>query len=102
MSGYKLIALYKKPADTAAFDAHYRNVHLPLVMKIPGLQKAVLNHGFAPPWGGESTYYLIAEMHFADEASFKSGMMSAENRAAGKDLRTFAGDLVTLVTVKEM
>ena len=36
----KLIALYKKPADVEAFEAHYREVHLPLVQKVPGLVRA--------------------------------------------------------------
>jgi uncharacterized protein (TIGR02118 family) len=101
MSIHKLIALYKKPADAAAFDAHYQNVHLPLVQKIPGLTRTVLNRGTSPPWGGDSAYYLIAEMHFADEASFKAAMLSGENRAAGKDIRSFAEGLVTLVTAIE-
>ena len=35
----KLIALYKQPADQAAFDQAYFNTHLPLIAKVPGLQK---------------------------------------------------------------
>jgi len=98
---YKLIAMYRKPADTAAFDKHYAEVHTPIVKSIPGLARLVLNRVTSPPWGGEAPFYLIAEMHFADEATFKAAMASAENRAAGKDLRQFAGDIVTLVTTKE-
>lgn len=97
---YKLIAIYRQPADPAAFDKHYAEVHTPIVKSIPGLAGLVLNRGIAPPWGGEPAFYLIAEMHFADEAAFKTAMASPENRAAGKDLRQFAGDLVTLVTVR--
>jgi uncharacterized protein (TIGR02118 family) len=61
----------------------------------------VINRGVIPPWGGALAFYLVAEMHFPDEAAFSRAMTSPENRAAGKDLRGFAGDLVTLVTVKE-
>ena len=32
-----LLALYKKPADAAAFDAHDFSRHVPLAKKIPGL-----------------------------------------------------------------
>ena len=98
---YKLIAMYRKPADTAAFDKHYAEVHTPIVKSIPGLAGLVLNRCTPPPWGGDSPLYLIAEMHFADEATFKAAMASTENRAAGKDLRQFAGDIVTLVTTKD-
>lgn len=98
---YKLVAMYRQPADPAAFEKHYAQVHTPIVKTIPGLARLVLNRGFPPPWGGEPAFYLIAEMHFADEATFKAAMASPENRAAGKDLRQFAGDIVTLVTVRE-
>ena len=40
---YKLIALYKKPADPAAFEKHYAEVHRPLVEKVPGLARLVVN-----------------------------------------------------------
>jgi uncharacterized protein (TIGR02118 family) len=98
---YKLIAMYRKPTDPAAFEKHYAEVHAPIVKSIPGLARLVLNRAVSPPWGGEAPLYLIAEMHFADEAAFKTAMASAENRAAGKDLRQFAGDIVTLATVRE-
>jgi uncharacterized protein (TIGR02118 family) len=98
---YKLIALYRQPPDPAAFDRHYEEVHAPLARRIPGLTRLVVNRATAPPWGGASPYYLAAELHFPDEASFAAAMASAENRAAAKDLRQFAGDLVTLVTVRE-
>jgi uncharacterized protein (TIGR02118 family) len=99
---YKFIAAYRTPADTAAFDAHYQSVHTPLVKKIPGLAQLVVNRGFSPPWGGEAPYYLIAEMHFADEPSFTAAMSSPENKAAGRDLRGFAKDLVTMGTMVEI
>ena len=44
----KLVALYTQPEDVAAFDAHYRDVHAPLVEKVPGLQRWELAHYGAP------------------------------------------------------
>jgi uncharacterized protein (TIGR02118 family) len=46
---------------------------------------------------GESPYYLIAEMYFESKESFDAAMTSEENRAAGKDLMSFARELVTLL-----
>jgi hypothetical protein len=43
----------------------------------------------------------MAELHFADEAAYLTAMSSPENRVAGKELRQFAADRVTLATVKE-
>ena len=96
----KLIALYRKPDDEAAFMAHYENVHMPLVRQIPGLVDTVVNRGIEAPGGGAPAYFLIAEMRFADRASFDAAMASPENRAAGKDLMSFAKGLVTLLVAE--
>ena len=34
----RLIVLYSPPDDPAAFDAHYRDVHTPMVRRYPGLR----------------------------------------------------------------
>jgi uncharacterized protein (TIGR02118 family) len=96
----KLIALYKRPPDVEAFLAHYENVHIPLVKKIPGLSGAVINRIIAAPMGGEPEYFQIAEMHFPDKETFDAAMASPENRAAGKDVMSFAKGLVTLLVAE--
>lgn len=96
----KLVVLYRKPADVDAFMEHYEQVHLPLVAKTPHLIKTIVGKVTGSPMG-EPAYFLTAEMLFADAARFKEAMRSEENRAAGKDLMNFAGDLVTLLVVEE-
>lgn len=98
---YKLIALYTRPEDPAAFDAHYAQVHRPLVERIPGLARIVVNRGIDAPWGAAPPYYQVVEMHFPDEATFKAAMASPENAAAGKDIRKFAAGIVTLMVARE-
>ncbi|ACV57854.1 EthD family reductase [Alicyclobacillus acidocaldarius] len=93
----KLIALYKKPADVEAFEAHYREVHLPLVQKVPGLVRAEVTRIKSDAMGGEAPYYLMAEMYFENEETFKQAMKSPENKAAAKDVMSFAGDIVTMM-----
>ncbi len=95
----KLLAMYAQPGDADAFLAHYRDIHTPLVQKVPGLTKLVVNHVDKNLMGGPAPYFLIAEMHFADEGAFDAAMASAENRAAGKDVMTFAKGLVTMLKV---
>lgn len=95
----KLIALYKKPDDIEAFEQHYTQVHLPLIAKVPYMLSASSSKAFGAP-RGEAAYYRIAEMVFADRASFDKAMASDENRAAGKDLMSFARDLVTMMFVE--
>lgn len=96
----KLIALYRKPDDVEAFLAHYHDVHMPLVRRMPHLERVDLNRVTGSPMG-EPAYFLIAEMVFPDRARFDEAMKSPENRAAGKDLMGFAADLVTLVVAEE-
>jgi uncharacterized protein (TIGR02118 family) len=94
---YKLIALYTQPDDPQAFLAHYNEVHMPLVAQTPGLVSAQINRVEANIMGGESPYFLIAEMTYPDKATFDTAMASPENRAAGKDLMSFARGKVTLL-----
>lgn len=93
----KLIALYERPEDEAAFFEHYENVHAPLARKVPGLEKLVVNRVYADAFGREPRHVLIAEMHFPDRATFDAAMRSEENRALGKDLMGFAKGIVTVL-----
>ena len=92
----KLIALYKKPADPEAFEQHYTNVHIPLIEKIPGVRKTEWSRITASPTG-EAPYYMMYEMYFDNMEAYKAAMKSEENKAAGKDLMSFARDVVTLM-----
>ncbi len=92
----KLVALYKKPADVKAFEDHYFNIHLPLANKIPGLQKVELSRFTASPMG-ETEYHMMAELYFENMDALKSGMSSPEGKASGKDLMSFAKDIVHMV-----
>lgn len=93
----KLIAMYEKPENEAAFFEHYETVHAPLAQKVPGLQKLVMNRVYADAFGREPRYVLIAEMHFPDRTTFDAAMKSPENRALGQDLMSFAKGIVTVL-----
>ena len=95
----RLIALYKQPADPAAFDQAYFNSHLPLITKVPGLRKTSITR-FTRTLQGDG-YYMMADMFFDDKESLKTGMKSPEMAAAGANLNTFAEGLVTLMFGEE-
>lgn len=92
----KLIALYKKPADVAAFDKHYNEVHTPLARKMPGLRKIEVARCYGSP-GGEPKFYLVAEMYFDNKDALMAALSSPEGKAAGKDVMSFAGDLIHMM-----
>ncbi|MCF8568080.1 EthD family reductase [Alicyclobacillus tolerans] len=89
----KLIAMYRPPSDPAAFDEHYDSIHTPLVRKIPGLKKLEVTRMVGTPDRKAPAYYLMAQMYFENNDAFKAAMTSPENKAAGKDLMGFAGDI---------
>ncbi|HEX9797822.1 MAG TPA: EthD family reductase [Anaerolineales bacterium] len=95
----KLVALYQHPPDPEAFDQAYFDTHMPLLAKVPGLERTVLTR-FGRAIMGQSVY-MMAEMHFADEASMKQALKSPEMAAAGENLAGFAGGLVTLMMASE-
>lgn len=92
----KMIALYKQPADPKAFEEKYFNEHLPLAQKMPGLQLIEISKVSGAPMG-EPAYYLMAELYFENMDAVKAGISSPEGKAAGKNIMSFAGDLVTMM-----
>ena len=92
----KLIALYKKPADVKAFDEHYFQTHLPLADKIPGLRRTEVSRVTGSP-AGESEYYLMAELYFDNMEALRAVMSSPEGKASGKDVMSFAKDIVCMM-----
>ena len=91
----RLIVLYNKPDDTDAFDAHYRDVHMPIVSRYPNLRDARLSK-LAGVGGRESAYYLMAEMTFDTAADLDDAIMSEPGAESARDLRNFAGAGVTM------
>ena len=91
----RLIALYSQPEDPAAFDAHYGDVHAPIVQRYPNLVSVRLTK--ADGIGGRpAAYYLMAEMSFASRADLDGALASDAGRESGRDLHNFAGAGVTL------
>jgi uncharacterized protein (TIGR02118 family) len=86
----KLVAMYKKPADAAAFDAHYFSTHVPTAKKVPGLRRYEVSTGPVASPSGESPYHLIAILEFDSLAAIQAGLGSPEGQATAGDLANFA------------
>lgn len=91
----KMVALYRKPENPAEFDQKYFEEHLPLARQMPGLQRVEVAKITGAPGGGESEYYMIAELYYNDMDSLNASVASPESRAAGKVLMSFAKGLVS-------
>ncbi|MEO8674119.1 MAG: EthD family reductase [Casimicrobiaceae bacterium] len=86
----KVFAMYKAPADTAAFDRYYRDVHVPIAKKIPGLRGYEVTRGEIGMLGGRSPYHLIAVLTFDSVAAVQAALTSPEGQAAAADIGNFA------------
>ena len=97
----KLVVLYTRPDDPETFDAEYRDTHIPLVAKLPGLQRWELAPVGAKPDGSVAPYYQIAEIYFSDQAALGAAFASPEGRetAAHYDKIAPEGSLMVVAEV---
>jgi len=86
----KLIALYRKPADTARFDRYYYSTHVPIAKKVPGLRRYEVSDGGVSGVGSESPYHLAAILSFDSMTDLQKGLASPEGGATAADLGNFA------------
>jgi uncharacterized protein (TIGR02118 family) len=91
----RLIALYSTPENPDAFDAHYRDVHSPIVARYPNLRDLRLSKP-AGVAGRPSPFHLMAEMAFDSEADLDEALASDAGAESARDLRNFAGAGVTM------
>jgi uncharacterized protein (TIGR02118 family) len=94
---HRLIVQYGQPTDPAAFDQHYRDVHVPLVQKVPGLVRFTVGH---PRSMDPSTPapYAVAELDFESAEAMGQALSTEEGRATGADVPTFASGGVSMAS----
>jgi uncharacterized protein (TIGR02118 family) len=85
----RFLVLYDRPHDPEAFDRHYRDVHIPLARKIPGLRRYTVSRDVTSVRGGEP-YYLVAELDWDDMPALQSAFQSPEGRATAADVANLA------------
>jgi uncharacterized protein (TIGR02118 family) len=89
-----LVVLYPPQSDPDRFRLHYEEVHVPLVLDIPGL----LGFRYAfdvTALDAESPYFCVAELDFADGHALDTAFASAEGWAAVADVANFADEPIT-------
>jgi uncharacterized protein (TIGR02118 family) len=88
--GIKLTVLYTKPKDPDAFNTYYLSKHMPLVMKIPGLQRTEVATILPPPPDQPAPpYWRITELYFQSAEDLQKALASEEGKAATADLANF-------------
>ena len=98
-----LLALYKRPEGgddgLRTFWQRYRDEHMPLIEKVPGLRGTKIRN-VSRRYAGDDLI-AVTEMYFDDVEALKAAMKSEEMRVAGENLGSIAPDLLTLVALGE-
>ena len=74
----KLVIMYSKPADAAAFDACYFSKHVPLAKTIPGLRSYEVSASPVAMPQGPSPYHLIATLTFNSMEAIGAAFASSQ------------------------
>jgi uncharacterized protein (TIGR02118 family) len=85
----RLLVLYNKPSDIEKFEQHYREVHIPLVKKLPGLRRYTLSRHMTPVRGAEP-FYLVAEMDWDEMDLLQQAFASPQGKATARDVANLA------------
>ena len=86
----KVIAMYRTPADAAAFDRYNFDRHVPLARTIPGLRTYEVTRGTIATLDGPAPYHLIATLTFDSLADIQAALTSQQGQATAADLANFA------------
>ncbi|MEK6719366.1 MAG: EthD family reductase [Chloroflexota bacterium] len=99
-----LLVLYRRPEGgeeaLATLERRYRDEHLPLVARTPGLRATRVGR-VAEALGAETDLVLATAMDFDDRAALDAGLGSDAMRAAGRNLREIAPGLATFLVVED-
>ena len=86
----KIIAMYKTPADSAAFDSYYFGPHMQLAKAVPGLKGYEVTRGPIMSLAGPAPWYLVAVLTFDSMAAIQAALTSPQGQAVAADLGNFA------------
>jgi uncharacterized protein (TIGR02118 family) len=97
----KLVVLYSRPTDPAAFDAYYESRHLPNVKRVPGLRAFEISTGPVTSPTGPAPYHLVAILSFDSMTALQTGLASPQGQAAVADVANFASGGATMLLFED-
>ena len=81
----RVTVLYDQPADPAAFDKYYSEIHIPLARQLPGLLRYTVSRGLR-----DKQYYLVAELDFESMEAVQAAFGSEIGKQTAADVDNFA------------
>jgi uncharacterized protein (TIGR02118 family) len=84
----RFLVLYNTPENAEAFERHYREVHIPLIKKLPGLRRCTIGRHVTPVRG--EPYYWIVELEWDNMDALQKSFQSPEGQATAQDVANLA------------
>jgi len=92
----RFLVIWETPSDPEAFDRHYREIHIPLALKLPGLRRYTVSRNHVAVRG--EAPYIVGELEWDDMDALRAAFASAEGRATAADVT----ELSTTVGVRSL
>jgi uncharacterized protein (TIGR02118 family) len=93
----RITSLHGFPSDPEEFDRYYRDVHTPIVQRIPGVRNIRFGRVFRTADGAPAPYYLVSDVEFNDAEALEHALASPEMAEALADVPNFASGGVTIM-----
>lgn len=93
---HKLVVLYPEPTDRAAFEAYYRETHLPLCAQLPGVQQITFSIGITEP--GAGPLFAVFEAVFDSATDLAAALQSPAGQAVEADVPNYATGGATVLS----
>lgn len=84
MRNARFLVIWETPSDPEAFERHYREVHIPLALTLPGLRRYTVSRNQVAIRG--EAPYLVGELEWDDLDALRAAFASPEGRATAADV----------------
>src|SRR5260370_41990080 len=94
----RIVSPHGHPEDPAEFDRYYRDVHTPLVQRIPGVRRIRFGRVVGTSDDSPPPYYLVSDVYFDDAAALQAAAETSEMTPALADAANLAeGNLASML-----
>src|SRR5260370_20795823 len=93
----RIVSLHGHPEDPAEFDRYYRDVHTPLVQRIPGVRRIRFGRVVGTSDDSPPPYYLVSDVYFDDAAALEAAAGTSEVTAARGHVPNFASGSASIM-----
>jgi uncharacterized protein (TIGR02118 family) len=85
----RIVALHQLPPEPEAWLKYYRDVHVPIVQKIPGVRNIRWGNVVRSSDGSPAPCWLISDVYFDNMDALETALASPEMAEAFEDVSKF-------------